>query len=187
MGLRLPSPTQRRFNDVERTICHSKPKGRSPSLSEPTGAGNHHAATGQMEVVKHALQRIRDERLHVSSGQPVGPSQQTVPPAGPAGQILQPKASRPAQRGISRRAVIVGLLAGLGIGGKILAWVSQGSDITQSPQTFPQSPPQAFPDPHLLYTYGGHSDSVNAVAWSPDGTRIASGSVDKTVQVWNAP
>jgi WD40 repeat protein len=32
--------------------------------------------------------------------------------------------------------------------------------------------------------YRGHSDLVWTVAWSPDGTRIASGSADKTVQVW---
>jgi WD40 repeat protein len=32
----------------------------------------------------------------------------------------------------------------------------------------------------------GHADVVCAVAWSPDGQRIASGSSDQTVQVWQA-
>ncbi len=36
------------------------------------------------------------------------------------------------------------------------------------------------------FTYYGHSDYISAVAWSPDGTRIASASNDGTVQVWRA-
>jgi eukaryotic-like serine/threonine-protein kinase len=37
-----------------------------------------------------------------------------------------------------------------------------------------------------INTYRGHSGAVNAVVWSSDGKRIASGGVDQTVQVWNA-
>ena len=34
-------------------------------------------------------------------------------------------------------------------------------------------------------TLSGHSRIVNSVSWSPDGTKLASGSEDKTVKVWN--
>src|SRR5262249_41752320 len=37
-----------------------------------------------------------------------------------------------------------------------------------------------------ILTYKGHSDYVDAVAWSPNGQFIASGSWDGTVQVWDA-
>ncbi len=52
------------------------------------------------------------------------------------------------------------------------------------------STPVPTPTPHrpgsLLYTYRGHTDRIPAVAWSPNGKYIASGSLDKTVQVWAA-
>lgn len=37
----------------------------------------------------------------------------------------------------------------------------------------------------VLFTYRGHSDSVNAIVWSPDGKYIVSGSSDKSVRVWD--
>src|SRR6266566_1789579 len=39
---------------------------------------------------------------------------------------------------------------------------------------------------HPLLIYRGHSGAVGGVSWSPDGTRIASGGKDGTVQVWDA-
>jgi len=37
-----------------------------------------------------------------------------------------------------------------------------------------------------LLTLGGRTDAVNGVAYSPDGTRLASASSDGTVKIWNA-
>ena len=36
-----------------------------------------------------------------------------------------------------------------------------------------------------VYTYQGHSDVVQAIAWSPNSKRIASASNDQTVQLWD--
>jgi WD40 repeat protein len=35
------------------------------------------------------------------------------------------------------------------------------------------------------YTYQGHRNAITAVAWSPNGKRIASASYDKIVQIWD--
>ncbi len=73
---------------------------------------------------------------------------------------------RPAFRSqLTRRRVLIGLAATGVVAGGAMWWV------------FAPRPP---------YVYRGHQDVVNAVAWSLDGKRIASGSGDKTVQVWDA-
>ncbi len=146
-----------------------------------------------MDMVKRTLQQIQDERLPVRSRQPVRSPQQTATPARTARQILQPPATHAARRGISRRRVIVSR-AGLAIVGSAFV-ICQGPLIIQSLEGFPQSFPQSSQGTqgqtsqgsYLLYTYRGHSNPVFAVAWSPDGKRIASGSFDTTVLVWRAP
>lgn len=38
--------------------------------------------------------------------------------------------------------------------------------------------------PHIIHILNGHTKSVTSVAFSPDGTRIASGSYDGTIRLW---
>jgi len=60
--------------------------------------------------------------------------------------------------------------------------------VTSSPATLAVTfPPLAIPPlGTTLYSYSSHDAQVYGVVWAPDGKRIASGGVDKTVQVWNA-
>jgi WD40 repeat protein/tRNA A-37 threonylcarbamoyl transferase component Bud32 len=103
---------------------------------------------------------------------------------GPGGWYNPPP--RPKSR-ISRRTLLLGLgaVAGLAALGTGIAWLVQ-------PHSQAQSQPPASTSttsPRLgttLYTYKGHTNSVLAVAWSPNGKRIVSGSLDHMVQVWDA-
>ncbi len=48
------------------------------------------------------------------------------------------------------------------------------------------APPLSGQEPKLRLTFRGHTKPVQCVAVSPDGTRLASGSADNTVRLWDA-
>ncbi len=99
---------------------------------------------------------------------------------------------------MSRRTVLQKLVGLTLAGGSITSLVtscgsptnpSRASQISTGSPTNPPPIPQTSTSSSLrmaLYIYRGHSAGVMGVAWSPDGKRIASGSNDSTVQVWDA-
>jgi eukaryotic-like serine/threonine-protein kinase len=99
------------------------------------------------------------------------------------------------RRGISRRVVVLGL-TGLAASGGALTWLAlnrQSPGTAQAAHPTPTSQPTATPSlaPRppagtTLFTFKRHTDAVYTVAWSPDGTSIASGDRKGQALVWNA-
>jgi WD40 repeat protein/tRNA A-37 threonylcarbamoyl transferase component Bud32 len=121
-----------------------------------------------------ALRLAADEQLFHTVVQ--GPPQLT-PVAASSNQAIDKKsdsqAAQPASRPSRRKVLITGLV-GLaviaGMGGE--TWLTIAQNASSKGTT--------------VLTYRGHSMAVSAVAWSPDGKLIASGSGDNTVQIWDA-
>jgi eukaryotic-like serine/threonine-protein kinase len=136
--------------------------------------------------------------------------EQTVESMGPIPQ----SEFQPSKSGISRRTLLIGL-AGLAVAGSALTWVALSLKAGNSPIPHPPAtstsnlltstsshpsptptatnPPTPSPgtviSPQLGETfnvYHGHTRYVYGVTWaSTDGTRIASASLDTSVQMWN--
>ena len=102
----------------------------------------------------------------------LAPSKSPVPQAPvlatPPGAVHLSQAPAKRRRRLPRRAVLVGL-AGLAVVGGTTRWL-----VT----------PQKLQMGTRLYTHRGHHAYIAAVVWSPDGKRIASGSGDRTIQLW---
>jgi eukaryotic-like serine/threonine-protein kinase len=88
----------------------------------------------------------------------------------PESKLLPPL---PGKRGFSRRSLLIGAIGVVGLVG------TSGSF-----GLWALSQQRRMGNTIVIYT--GHLSPVAAVAWSPDGTRIASGSGDQMVQVWDA-
>ncbi|HVU70571.1 MAG TPA: protein kinase [Ktedonobacteraceae bacterium] len=102
------------------------------------------------------------------------PQVQMMLPA-PAPQLILPV---PAPR-TTRRNVLLGL-------GGVTAMLVGGELLWRTMTSAHPFPLPAIPGGGRLYTYKGHCAAVWSAAWSPNGRSIASGSLDRTVQVWDA-
>ena len=136
------------------------------------------------------------------SGLPQGSLDATVeatPHGRPLDYLTRREAHAP-RRPLSRRAILLGAV-GLAVGGGTVAWLtlarnsssgatSHGSSHASPPDTHTPSAGRTAtvsqPIGYLFFTYQGHGAAVGAVAWAPNGQRLASGSSDRTAQVWDA-
>ncbi|HLW00406.1 MAG TPA: hypothetical protein VKT82_17195 [Ktedonobacterales bacterium] len=91
----------------------------------------------------------------------------------------------------SRRKFLVGLAAlaaasgGIAFLARLGLFSAPARPVVRASAT-PSQPVPVSLEEHMVYTYRGHKAQIDGVAWSPDGLRMASGSADGTVQLWDA-
>ena len=141
----------------------------------------------ELLIIKDRAQRALRERGTASKPLYRLPSEESIFTAGYAD-----RSESQTEENQRRKVLILLGLVGLGIGGG-LGWLGLQALLQRQSPPVPlhptPTPLHTTPTPHparwgeLLLTHS-YSQSVNAVAWSPDGQSIASGYNDGLVQVW---
>lgn len=210
----LSKDPQRRFGSIRafanalEQVSHSDQSFLSPQPPTSfTSPARNESSSPWSPTLANSMSRtipntFNPEALHTPPTPVPAPETPVPAPVTPIpGDLHTPILSRPAypsqtvrdqpQARISRRAVVMGLglsVVGLaGVGGYLYQRVRETPTST-STTTRPPSTARATPVPQgtVFVVYHGHVLPVYAIAWSPDGKRIASASQDGTVHVWDA-
>ena len=134
--------------------------------------------------------------------QPVPTSVKTTPTVNPQQNATKARSSASASQRmenlfstvatnprVSRRKLVTIVGTGITIGASAggIYWLARSrNSIVQSLPTIGRTPASSTTPRTTLYTYQGNRHPVDTVTWSPDGKYIAIGSIDGTVQVWEA-
>ncbi len=100
------------------------------------------------------------------------------------------------RRGVTRRTMLVSLAATASlsvVAGSAFTLLAGRSGlvpglVSTRVEVAPTSTAAPTPTPGVgdaIHTFMGHADRVTAVAWDPDGSRIASGGNDGTIKLWS--
>ena len=153
---------------------HEAPPKEEPAPGSTVPPGAPPVATETHKDTPPGAEQTPPQPEATPAPETTAPKTPHLEPTTPAVQAQPPDTigTIPHRRLSRRRALQLGAgttVAVTGIGG-ILYWLEHA---TPPPGT-------------TLVTYHGHTGPVESVAWSPNGKLIASGSSDKTVQVWDA-
>jgi WD40 repeat protein len=130
-----------------------------------------HHRFASVRAFAHAFQQAATARGIFQVALPVGTpvesiATQVLTPHSDAHELLGSTQQVRSSGRFTRRTVLIGLAA--------LFVASSGGAVAWSALTH-----------KTLTIYRGHTAEVSSVAWSPDSQHAASGSLDRTVQVWN--
>lgn len=162
---------------AEPTVRRPMPVLPTPPAETQDSAATHYAASSVSKEEKS------EEAPSLPPTQPVSFTTLRLP--------LLPSGISTRLKSISRRNMLIGMSAAGLVAASGLTWyllAQQGEKESSTTRfTAPPSPPTSTQTlGTTLFVYKEHTNTVQALSWSPNGQYLASGSGDTTVRVWNA-